>query len=118
MKKLFRLILVCTSFFILAGCFDTTEEITIEKNGSGVYQVNADLKGIFDLLETMKAMDTSANASFKKMPSNIDTTIQLKTFTDTASNLSEEDKALLRNATVNMVMNEKDRVFKLLMKYP
>lgn len=118
MKKLFRLLIVCTSFFILAGCFDTTEEITIERNGSGVYQVNADFRGLFDLIDAMKAMDTSANSSLQKMPSNIDTIIQLRTFTDTASNLSTEEKALFRDATINLVMNEKDKVFKMLMKYP
>jgi hypothetical protein len=118
MKKLFRLLLVCTTFFILAGCFDTTEEITIEKNGSGVYQVNADFSGFFELIESLKSMDTSANSSLKQIPSNIDTIIQLRTFTDTASDLSAEDKALLHDATVNLVMNDKDKVFKMLMKYP
>jgi hypothetical protein len=118
MKKFFRLLLSFTALFFLTGCFDTTEEITIEKNGSGVYQVNADFKGLFELIDAMKAMDTSSNSSLQKMPSNIDTTIHLSTFADTASNLTAEEKALLRNATINLVMNEKDKVFKMLMKYP
>jgi hypothetical protein len=118
MKKLFRLLIAAPALFFLAGCFDTTEEITIDKNGSGVYQVNADFKGLFDLIDAMKAMDTSANSSLQKMPSNIDTTIKLSSFTDTSSTLTAEEKTLLRDATLNMVMNEKDKVFKILMKYP
>jgi hypothetical protein len=118
MKKILQLLLIIPAIFCLAGCFDTTEEITIDKNGSGVYQVNADFKGLFELIDAMKGMDTSANSSLGKFPSNIDTTINLRTFTDTASKLSAEEKALLRNATLNMVMNQKDKVFKILMKYP
>jgi hypothetical protein len=118
MKTLSRILLAVSTLFFVAGCFDTTEEITIEKNGSGVYQVNADFKGLFELLDAMKAFDTSANSSLQKMPSNIDTTINLRSFTDTASNLSADEKALMHNATMNMVMNEKEKVFKILMKYP
>lgn len=118
MKKFFQLLFSCTILFVLAGCFDTTEDITIEKNGSGIYQVNADFKGFFDLLETMKAFDTSSNSSLNNLPSNIDTTIHFSTFTDTATNLTAEEKSLLRNATMNLVMNEQDKVFKMQMKYP
>lgn len=118
MKKLFRVLLALPVLFLFSGCFDTTEEITIEKNGSGVYQVNADFKGLFDLLDAVKAFDTSSNSSLQKLPSNIDTTIHLRSFTDTASNLSADEKALLRDATMNMVMNQNDKIFKILMKYP
>ncbi|MCU7552397.1 hypothetical protein OCK74_24975 [Chitinophagaceae bacterium LB-8] len=118
MKRPLLILLAASVLFFLAGCFDTTEEITIDKNGGGVYQINADFKGLFELLDAMKAFDTSANSSLQNLPSNIDTTINLRSFTDTASSLTAEEKTLLRNATLNMVMNEKDKVFKVLMKYP
>lgn len=118
MKKLVRLLCLVAGLFFLPGCFDTTEEITIEKNGSGVYQINADMSGFFELIRALQAMDTTGQASLQKFPDNLDTLIHLRSFTDTATNLSAEEKALLQNATIRMTLSEKDNAFRINLKYP
>lgn len=116
-KHLIVLLLAVVTFF--AGCIDTTEELTIAPDGTGTYHIGMDMSGLFDMMEMLKAMDTSATvASGNKKNETMDTTMNMRDFTDTSSTLSTEEKALMRNAKMKMVMNEGERLFKIDMNFP
>lgn len=105
--------------FALTGCLDTVEEITVNADGTGVYQTTMNMSGMFDMIEMMAAMDTSANGQLKKLSEkDIDSIMSLRSFTDTSSTLTAEQKALFADATMRMTMKQKDKVFKIAMNYP
>lgn len=116
-KHLLVLLLAVSTFF--AGCINTTEELTIAADGTGTYHIGMDMSGLFDMMEMLKAMDTSAaTANTPKKNDKMDTTMNMRDFTDTASHLSAEQKALLQNAKMKMVMNEAEREFQIDMNFP
>jgi hypothetical protein len=117
MKKITFFLLTCTAF-MFTGCFETTEELTINKNGSGTYHYAMDFKGLFDMLDAMKAMDTSGKADMGIPKERKDTTINLRSFTDTATSLTSEQKELYQNATLNLLMDGTEKEFKVAMNMP
>ncbi len=116
MKKFFFPILIISFLFI--GCLETTEGIVINENGSGSYTVNIDMSGMFAMMDMMKAEDSSVKSDIPEDRKNFDSTVLFKTFIDTATNLSAEEKALLRNAVAHIKMNEKEKIFNIKMTYP
>jgi hypothetical protein len=120
MKKSLLLIsfTLLTAFF-LTGCLDSQEDVTIQADGSGVYKNSVDMSGLFDMLQMAAMMDTSANGQLKKYSDkNIDSSFSMGTFTDTSSALTPEEKALLKNGTVHININQEDKRFKIDMTYP
>ena len=118
MKKIIGLLTVLVAI-TLAGCFDLVEDIAVNDNGSGVYQMNMDMSGLLDFLDMMQAQDTALSQKMEKSGfKNIDTLLQLKNFTDTAKDLTKEEKALLHDATMQFTVKQKERVLKAKMTYP
>src|SRR5436190_24374016 len=120
MKKFLLLIsfTVLTAFF-LTGCLDSQEDVTIKSDGSGVYKNSIDMSGLFDMLQMAAMMDTSANSQLKQLSDkNLDSTFSLASFADTSSTLSTEEKALLKNGTVHLNVNQQNKVLKVDMTYP
>lgn len=120
MKKslLFISCILFTAVF-LVGCLDSEEDVTINTNGSGVYKNTIDMSGLFDVMQMAAAMDTSANSQLKELgDKNIDSTILIGAFTDTSTTLTAEEKALLHDGTMHMTINQKDKVFKIVLNYP
>src|SRR5512138_2424668 len=120
MKKilLFISFTLLTAFF-LTGCLDSQEDVTIREDGSGVYKNIVDMSGLFDMLQMAAMMDTSAGSQLKQFSDkNIDSSFSLGAFADTSSALTEEQKALLRNAMVHLNINQQNKVFKIDMTYP
>jgi hypothetical protein len=103
---------------LLIGCIETTEGLLINKNGSGSYSMDIDMSGMFALMDMMKTVDSSAGSGIPEDRKNFDSTVLFKSFVDTATDLSAEEKALLRNAVAHIKMNEKEKVFKIKMTYP
>jgi len=105
--------------FFLTGCFDSQEDVTIKADGSGVYKNSVDMSGLFDMLQMAAMMDTSANSQMKQFSDkNVDSTFSLAAFADTSSKLSAEEKALLKDGTVHLNINQQNKVFKIDMTYP
>ncbi len=118
MKKLTALLLIFSAF-IFSGCLDTVEELTITSNGSGTYKTTMDMSGMFDMIEMMAAMDTSANSQLKKLSEkDIDSTFSLKSVMDTATGITEDQRQLYKDATMSITMKQKDKVFRMAMNYP
>lgn len=106
MKK-FIYSLMLVGLVLLAGCFETTQEITINKDGTGVFKNTTDLSSMLGLLKQMGGDDT---AKLK----NIDTTILLSSFSDSLAGLSPMQKKIIDKGTMNLTLNMQDE--KLLIK--
>lgn len=118
MKRFFCFFLLSLTAIVFTGCFETTEDLTVNENGSGTYRYAMDLKGLFDMIDAMKAMDTTGNMDTGFPNERKDTTIRLRDFTDTATTLTAEQKALYRNTTVNLLMDQTEKEFKVVMNMP
>ena len=97
MKNLFT-VLVLALYISFTSCLDTEEKITLNDNKSGVYEFTM---GIGNSPMLQSAMQQSGQTMEKK-----DTMIFLKSYTDTATNLSAEEKAVLENGKIHLAMNE------------
>ncbi|HEX2532295.1 MAG TPA: hypothetical protein VHK69_01090 [Chitinophagaceae bacterium] len=119
MKKVHLFLMGCLTL-MLAGCFEITEELTIAENGSGTYENKMDMSGLFDMMEMAASMDTSASTKegLDKLKEKIDTTISMSSFSDTASNLTADQKALMKNAKMRLRINQEAKEMKMDMNYP
>ena len=118
MKKLTALVLILSAF-IFSGCLDTVEELTITKDGSGTYKTTMDMSGMFDMIEMMAAMDTSANSQLKELSGkDIDSTFSLRSIMDTVAGITEDQRQLYKDATMSLTMKQKEKLFKMVMNYP
>jgi hypothetical protein len=117
MKKLLSLLFV--SSICLWGCLNSEEDVTINADGSGVYQNTMDMSGMFDMMDMLAAMDTSQNSQLKKVSDkDIDSSFSFKSFIDTVTSLTADEKRLFEKATMRMNINQKQKKFKMTMSYP
>jgi hypothetical protein len=110
MKKLF-LFLFAGITLGLTGCFETTEEITLNEDGSGTYV------GIFDmskLVPVLKNMGMGDQVSGKTM----DSSFALGITKESTEGLSEDDIMLLKKGTMKVKMNMDDEIMKSTMNFP
>ena len=77
--------------FVLAGCFDTVEEITVNDNGSGIYTNTLDMGKIMGMLKTFGG-DNDKMKDIDKM--KMDTIVNLKDVKDSVENLTEAEKKI------------------------
>jgi len=107
MNKL-KYIFTVVSLFLLAGCFEINEDIDVKADGHGVYSVHNDMSQLLQVLSSYLGKDEMD----KQMPSkSVDTTVQLKSLLDTAQNISAENKALIRDGSVHLVLDVDKKVF-------
>jgi hypothetical protein len=119
MKKLLFISVSFLTAFCLTGCLDSEEDVTINTNGSGIYRNTIDMSGLFDMMQMAAMMDSSASSQLKELgDKNIDSTFSLGAFTDTASALTTEEKAILHDGSMHMTINQNDKVFKIVISYP
>ena len=59
MKKIMNALLIAASVFTMTACFDITEDITINKDGSGTYISTTDASKLSEQLGMLAAMDTT-----------------------------------------------------------
>jgi hypothetical protein len=112
MKKTF--LTIASACFLLTGCLETTQEITLKEDGSGTVSTTSDMS---QLLEMLKQMGSSAE--FEKAGNKaMDTTIQFSSQSGALEGLSEEEKTLLQNGSMNIQMNLQDHVFKTRLDFP
>jgi hypothetical protein len=117
MKKITLLLALVTT--MLTGCLDSFEEFTISADGSGTYTSSLDMSGMMEMLEMMAAMDNSGSDELKKISEqDVDSLIMMSSIVDTATDLSAEQKRLFRDATMNINISQKKKLFKMGMVYP
>jgi len=98
---------IMTCCILLAGCFETTQEVTINKNGSGIFTNTTDLSNLVNLLKQMGGDETN------KLQ-NTDTTISLTGVADSIAGLTAEQKRIVDKGTMKLILNMQDE--KLLVK--
>ena len=111
--KTFRFILLAFSCLVLTSCLEITEETTISENGSGQYVTAMDLGQLVDMMQAMGGEEFD-----KRKDEKIDSIIYLKDVVDTAKNLTQEQKDLLRPGSVSVKLDLTQKIFKLEMKLP
>ncbi len=112
MKQL-SLLLVAACALFLTSC-DTTREITINEDGGGTVVTTADMSALIGLAKMAgqdKDMDKMKDAAK-------DTTMSLANIVDSVQGFTAEEKALVKNGTVNLKMNLDDEKFLIKVAIP
>ncbi|TAL44788.1 MAG: hypothetical protein EPN92_08290 [Chitinophagaceae bacterium] len=100
MKQLLIATGLCVSI-LFTGCLDLTQELTISEDGSG------ELSGKMDMSEVM-AMITQMGGGSEKDKLAIDSAVLFSSFLDSAKDLSPDEKALLKDAVLNIKINTEE----------
>ena len=114
MKK-FRAVLTTIFLFLLLGCYEVNEEVVINSNGSGTYQMKMDMGGLLEMIQMMASEDELKKEELNRA---IDTTILFKDVLDSANNLTAQEKALMKNGKMRLQMDMKEKIFKADMDFP
>ncbi len=112
MKKL-RLLPLLASL-LLTGCFETTEEINLNEDGSGTLVTTNDLSTVIGLAKQMGGGGDMDKLSEQK----IDTSWSLGLQADSIPDLSKEERDMLRKGTIYIKMNMKDDQFVTKTNFP
>ena len=113
MKKLFLAVLTGCTFF-LAGCFETTQEITLNEDGSGTFSNTNDMSALIGLAKQM-----GGGAEMEKAPQQIiDSTISMQNGADSIPNLTPEEREVARAGSLNIKMNLKEENFLTKLTFP
>jgi hypothetical protein len=103
MKKIFLLFSLPVTL-LLTGCFETTQEITLNEDGSGTVSSTNDMSAVIGLVKEMGSKDAGKTGDM----ATIDTTIALSSQVDSIANLTPEEKELLKKGTMHLNLNLKD----------
>lgn len=101
--------IICCIF--LAGCFETTQETTINKDGSGVFTNTTDLSNMIGLIKQMGGDEAN------KMQ-NTDTTISLTGVADSIAGISAEQKRLVNAGMMKLTLNMQDEKLLVKLNFP
>lgn len=112
MKKLL-FSLSFSGVLLLTGCFETTQEITLNEDGTGTLNNTSDMSAMIGLIKQMGGSDAT-----KLGEEAVDTTFSLASQVDSISNLTDEEKELLKKGSVHINMNMKDDKFISTMSFP
>jgi len=97
MRKLF--VLASVTLLLLTACLETESHTVINEDGSGKMEIMIDLSGMMQMM---------ANEENKPEDFLIDTTVQVRSFSDTASSLTAYEKELLRGMEMRIFMDARD----------
>jgi hypothetical protein len=101
--------IICCIF--LVGCFETTQETTINKDGSGVFTNTTDLSNMIALIKQMGGDEAN------KMQ-NTDTTISLTGVADSLAGISAEQKRLVNAGIMKLTLNMQDEKLLVKLNFP
>jgi len=102
-------ILMCC--IVLLGCFETTQEVTINKDGSGTYTNTTDLSNMIGLLKQMGGDEAS------KLQ-NTDTTISLAGVADSIAGLTAEQRRIVNKGVMKLTMNGQNEKLMVKLNFP
>lgn len=113
MKKILSVLLAGGAFF-LTSC-ETTREITLKEDGSGIIVTTTDMSGLIG----MAKMAGQGNQEMQEMgDKSIDTTIQLSSIVDSLKDLSSDERELVKKGTLGFIMNMEDEKFVTRLEFP
>lgn len=100
MKKILFLFSLSMSL-LLTGCLETTQEITINPDGSGTLSNTNDMSSLMGMIKQMAGKDAE-----KIEDQSIDTTISLSSYADSIVDITPEEKLMIKKGTLILNMNE------------
>jgi hypothetical protein len=93
------------------GCFETTQEVTINKDGSGMFTNTTDLSNLIALIKQMGKDEAD------KMQ-NTDTTIPLSGMADSIAGLTPEQKRIVDKGAMKLTLNMQDEKLLVKLNFP
>ncbi|MBC7901854.1 MAG: hypothetical protein H7Y27_00465 [Gemmatimonadaceae bacterium] len=114
MKRV-KIFLAACFAFVFVSCFDTVEEVEIRADGTGVLAMKTDLSKLVDVI---KGFSTPEDMKKDGMDKPVDTTMFMKSYVDTASDIPADKKALFRDGKVHLQMDIDKGVLKMDMNFP
>ena len=113
MKRLLVSVFAICSLF-LVGCLETTQEVTLNADGSGSITNTNDMSALIGLAKQMGGAD-----ELEKSPvSVIDSSFSLKEGADSIPNLSPEERDIIRTGTMRIKANLKEDKFFTHLTFP
>jgi hypothetical protein len=113
MKKIF-VTLFAGITLLLTGCFESTQEITLNEDGSGTVTNTNDMGALLGMAKQM-----GGGSDLEKLgDEKIDSTFSLKEGADSIPNLTPEERDIARKGTVNITMDMKENKFSTSLKFP
>lgn len=113
MKKILLSFFTAISF-LLTGCLETIQEITLNEDGSGVISNTNDMGALIGMAKQMGGAAEMEKAGDQK----IDTTFSLAEGIDSIPNLSPEEKQLAGKGTLKINMDLKEEKFSTCLFFP
>lgn len=112
MKKIVYFLLT-SCVILLAGCFESTQETTINEDGSGVLVNTTDMSTMVGMIKQFGGDEV------KKMEGIVkDTSIALSSMADSIPGLTPAEKELVRNGTLYLNLNMKEEKFITRFNFP
>lgn len=110
---------IALSFFaastlLLAGCFESIQEVTIQEDGSGSYTSTIDMSTLISMAKQMGGGKDLAEKADKP----IDSTISMSNMADSMENLSPEERAIVKTGTLHLNMNMDQEKFVTSLNFP
>lgn len=102
MKKIFFSLFVATTL-MLVGCLETTQEITLNEDGSGTVSNKNDMSQLIGLAKQMGGAEQLEKAGDEK----IDSTVSMAEGADSIPNLTPEEREMARKGTLNILVDMK-----------
>lgn len=97
------------------GCYEVNEEITINDDGSGIYNTKMDMGQLLEMMQTFAGEEKMAEEGLDRV---IDTTVNFSSMKDSASKLTDEQKELMKEGKMHLQLNVKEKLFKIDMNIP
>jgi hypothetical protein len=94
------------------------EDIDVNANGSGTYSEEIDLSSLFAFISAAGSMDSAASSSSPSSMPDMDSSFSLKQYADTATALTPEEKKLMQDATMRIISNQANNIFKIKLNFP
>jgi len=110
MKKIYFLFFLSLTL-VLTGCLETTQEITINADGSGVLTNTNDMSALIGMIKQMAGKD-AANLD----NGEIDTTMSLSSQADSIVNITPGEKEMIKKGS--LILNMKESTFIIGIRFP
>ena len=99
---------------LLTGCLENTQEITLNKDGSGTISTISDMSTLLGLAKNMGAGAEMDKLAGQKM----DTVISLTNLVDSIENLTDNEKQVLKKGTMGVTMDISQEKFSTKLSFP
>jgi len=100
---------------LFSGCYEMTEDIVINENGTGTYTAKMDMSALLQMVQSMAGEDEMVK---KGLDRAIDTVMYLNKVMDSAKDATEEQRRLFKDGKLNLKLNMAENVFKTDINFP